>query len=98
MNKITRKTKGITFNDLIEDFEDFSKYEHRKSSTFYAKAIITINEEFYPNIDRMYDGYWETNEFIHSEIDCDKNEITELNRVEKAERVITQSYWKLVEN
>lgn len=98
MNKILRSNNEVTFDDLIEDFEDFSYYEHRKNSTFYAKAIITINEKYYPHIDRMYDGCWETNKFIHSEIDCDKNEITELNRVEKAERVITESYWKLVEN
>jgi len=100
MNKITRQTAkeiGFDFDILLEDMET-SKQEHRKGSTFYMSSIVTINERWCPEVPRELDGYWETNPYIWSEFDWDKNEIQELTRVEKRERVITETYWEPVKD
>jgi hypothetical protein len=100
MNKITRKTAkemGIDFNSLLDDMEP-SVQEHRRANTFYKRSIVTINEEWFPEVPRELDGYWETNQYIWSEYDWDKNEIEELTRVEKKERVITETYWEPVKD
>lgn len=101
INKITRKNAkelGVDFNELISDFDDTSFQEHRRGSSFYIRSIIVIRESWFPEIDRSLDGYWETNTYVYSEQDVDLSEITELNRVEKKERVITETYWDKVED
>lgn len=100
-NKITRqnaKELGVDFNELISDFDDTSFQEHRRGSTFFTRSIIVIREQWFPEANRELDGYWETNTYISSEDDKDLNEITELNRVEKKERVVTETYWEKVES
>ena len=101
INKITRnnaKELGVDFNELISDFNDTSYEEHRRGSTFYTRSIIVIREQWFPEVNRELDGYWETNTYVCSEDDRDLSEITELNRVEKKERVITETYWDKVES
>lgn len=100
INKITRGTAkelGVNFNELISDFDDTSYKEHRRGATFYTRSIIVIREEWFPEVNKELHGYWETNTYISSEDDRDLNEITELNRVEKKERVISETYWEKVE-
>lgn len=100
MNKITResaKEMGIDFNSLLDDMET-SKEEHRRGSTFYMRSIVEINEKYFPEIPRELDGYWETNQYIWSEEDWDKDEIDTLTRVEKKERIITETYWEPVKD
>lgn len=100
MNKITRKTAkemGINFNSLLDDMET-SKEEHRRGSTFYMRSIVEINEKYFPEVPREFDGYWETNQYIWSEEDWDKYEIDTLTRVEKKERIITETYWEPVKD
>ncbi len=100
MNKITRQTAkemGFNFNSLLDAMET-SRMNHRKGSTFYMRSIVTIDEKWCPEVPRELDGYWETNQYIWSEYDWDKNEIEELTRVEKKERVITETYWEPVKD
>lgn len=98
MNKITRKTEGIDFDELLNDFIENSYKEHRRGSTFYTKSIVKIDEESYSEIDRKYDGFWETNQYISSEDDSDLSEIYELNRVEIKDKVVTTQEWVKVTN
>ena len=98
MNKITRKTAkemGFDFNSLLGDMET-SNEEHRRGSTFYMRSIVTIYDGHFPDVPRELDGYWETNQYVWSEDDWDMDEITELFRVVKKERVITETYWEKV--
>lgn len=101
MNKITRKTAkemGFEFNDLISDMDETSYEEHRKGSEFFTRAVIVINEEWFPEVPRELDGFWETNTFIsHSDYGYEEDEITELNRVVQKEEVVTRTYWERVE-
>lgn len=100
MNKITRKSAkemGINFNSLLDDMEP-SVQEHRRGSTFYMRSIVEINEKYFPEVPRELDGYWETNQYIWSEEDWDKDEIDTLTRVEKKERIITVTYWEPVKD
>lgn len=97
VNTIKRKTFEGNFDDLISDFSDFTRYEHRRGSTFHAKALIEINSEYFPELDRELDGTWETNDFIHSEEDFDKQEIHTLHRVKQVEETITIKKWVKVE-
>jgi hypothetical protein len=100
MNTITRNTAkemGFDFNSLLKDMTT-SKREHRRGSTFYLRSIVEINEECFPKIPRELDGYWETNQYNWSEVDWDIDDIAELFRVEKKERVITEIYWEKVKD
>lgn len=100
MNKITResaKEMGIDFEIFLDDMET-SKEEHRRGSTFYMRSIVEINEKYFPEVPRELDGYWETNQYVWSEEYVDWNEIKELRRVEKKERVITETYWEPVKD
>lgn len=102
INKITRATAkelGVDFNELINDMDEISYEEHRRGSNFFTRSIVVINQEYFPDINRELDGFWETNTYVSdSEWGHEKNEITELNRVEKKERVITKTYWEKVES
>jgi predicted dienelactone hydrolase len=101
INKILRKefnSKHYKFNDLIYAFKEFTLYEHRHRSAFNAKAIVELNEKYYPKLDKELYGFWETNQFVQNEDDKYLSEIYELNRVESAERTIIEKYWKLVNN
>ncbi len=100
MNQITRKNAielGLDFNELISDFVENSYQEHRIGANFFTKSIIEINEKWYPNIDRKFDGYWETNTYIWDDNSGpEKDEITELNRVELKEKVVKTKYYELI--
>ena len=98
MNKISKKTFEGDFYDFLEYLEEKSFEEHRRGSTFYVKYVIDINEEDFPEVDRKYDGLWETNQFVESEEDRDLNEIYELNRVEKIEKTIIVTEYQLVKD
>ena len=93
INKILRKDNPKQFEAFVDDFEETSYEEHRRGSTFFTKRIVRIDEEWFPEIDKELYGFWETNKFVYSEDDWDKSEITELNRVEKKEKVITTTEW-----
>lgn len=97
MNSITRKTAkelGIDFNMLLEDFSEHSYQEHRRGSSFYQQSIIEINKKWFPEVSRKYDGYWETNSYVWDDnYGCDKSDITELNRVEKVEKIVKTTEW-----
>lgn len=98
MNKIERKNFEGDFNSLVNDIETFSYEEHRRGSTFYRKGIIEINEKWFPELDRKYDGLWETNQYIDSEDYGDLSEIYELNRVKLVEKTITVQEYQKIEN
>jgi len=100
MNRIARKTAkelGINFDSLIDDMEIVSYEEHRRGSSFYTRSVIEINEEWFPEVSRELDGFWETNTYVSdSEWGHDKSEIHELNRVEEKTKVIETKYWEKV--
>jgi hypothetical protein len=100
INKITRenaKDLNIVFEHLIDDFIDDSYDEHRRGSSFYRKSITEINEEYYPQVSRELDGFWETNLYVWDDnYGYGDGEIHEVNRVEKKEVVITKTEWVIV--
>lgn len=100
MNQITRKLAkelNINFNDIISDIEEYSYQEHRRGATFFTKGIIEIDEEFFPNVPRELDGFWETNTYVHSDDHgFDKDEIDTLTRVEKKVNIIEKIVWEKV--
>lgn len=98
MNKITRENSPIEFNRFLEDFKENSYQEHRRGSNFFTRSIVEINEQWFPELDRSLDGYWETNQYVHDDdYGHDNSDITELNRVEKVDVVTTRKEWKIVE-
>lgn len=98
MNKIERKNFEGDFNSLVLDIEEFSYRKHRRGSTFYTKAIIKINKEWFPELDEKYYGTWETNEFIDCEEDRVLSEIHTLYRVKLVEKTIVIQEYQKVEN
>jgi hypothetical protein len=100
MNRIARETAqylGINFDSLIDDMEIVSYEEHRRGSSFYTRSVIEINEEWFPEVSRELDGFWETNTYVSdSEWGPDKSEIYELNRVEEKIKVVETTYWEKV--
>ena len=101
MNKITRETAkelGFDFNELIQDLDETSYEEHRRGSNFFKRSIVAINEQWFPEVSRELDGFWETNTYVWDDTHgADLSEIHELNRVEQRERVVTTRYWARVE-
>jgi len=101
INKITRETAkelGFDFNRLIQDMDETSYEEHRRGSNFFTRSIVEIHEDWFPEVPRELDGYWETNTYVSdSEWGHDTSEIHELNRVEQREKVVTTTYWVKVE-
>jgi hypothetical protein len=102
-NKITRATANeigfdwFDFNTLLVDFQEDSYKEHRRDSSFYTRSIVEINEEWYPELPRELDGFWETNQYVWDDNHgFDKSDIIELNRVEQKERTIVEKYWERV--
>jgi hypothetical protein len=97
MNTITRKNAdelGIDFDSLIDEFIEDSYIEHRRGSNFYKQSIIEINEEWYPEISREFDGYWETDTYVWNDnYGYDKSDIQELSRVERKEKIVTTFEW-----
>lgn len=100
INRITRATAkemGFDFNSLLEDFQEHSYEEYRGGPSFYAQSIVKVNEEWYPELPRELDGFWETNMYIWDDnCEFDKGEIKELIRVEQRERTIVEKYWEQV--
>lgn len=100
MNKITRaiaKELNIDFNDLISDFDDTSYKNYRRGSNFFTRSIVVINEEYFPDVPRDLDGFWETNTYVWDDNEgFNHMDIYELNRVEKKEKVVTTTYWEIV--
>lgn len=97
VNKITRanaKELNIDFDYLIEDFYEESYSEHRRGSNFFTKSIVQINEEYFPDVSRELDGFWETNTYIWDDsYGYENSDIHEVNRVEKKEIIITKTEW-----
>lgn len=100
MNKITRQTDiPVEFNILIDEFLCDSYKKHRRSSNFFTRSIVEINERWFPELDRSLDGFWETNDYISdSEEGMDKVDIKELNRVEKVTIMVPTTEWQLVKD
>lgn len=100
MNKITRQTAqeiGIDFDSLLEDFLVDSYKEFRRGSNFFTKSIVLINEQWYSEVPREFDGYWETNKYVwDSDYGFDRSDIYELTRVEKKEKTVVTTYWEEV--
>ena len=101
ITKITRqlaKELEVDFNLLLEDFVEDSYQEHRRGSNFYTQSIVEINEEYYPQVPRELDGFWETNSYVWDDnYGYDKSDITELTRVEKVPVIQTTYEWLPVE-
>lgn len=104
VNTLTRRTHPELFKTILEDFfywvKEDSEFEHRKGSSHYRKCIVELEEkdqQWFKQIDNFddYVGFWETNHFMWSDMDWDKNEIIELTRVEKVP--VTTYEWKPVE-
>ena len=81
------------WTDLLSDFLEFSVKEHRRGGTFFVQQIVKVDGEFFPNNPELF-GFWETNQFIWSEQDYDKRDITELRRVHKAVKTTTVESWE----
>jgi hypothetical protein len=100
MNKITRETAkemGIDFENLISDMEIISYEEHRRGSNFYTRSVVEIKEEWFPEVPRELDGFWETNTYVSdSDWGHESSEIYELNRVEKKVKVVETTYWEKI--
>jgi hypothetical protein len=100
MNKITRETAkemGIDFENLISDMEIISYEEHRRGSNFYTRSVVEIKEEWFPEVSREFDGFWETNTYVSdSDWGHESSEIYELNRVEKKVKVVETTYWEKI--
>jgi hypothetical protein len=100
MNKITRETAkemGIDFENLISDMEIISYEEHRRGSNFYTRSVVEIKEEWFPEVSRELDGFWETNTYVSdSDWGHESSEIYELNRVEKKVKVVETTYWEKI--
>jgi len=105
INKLDERTAeqfGLNFDDLLNNFYDDSLSDYRRGSnnyydTFYKQSIVEINEKDYPNVDKQLYGFWETNEYIHSDdYGFDKREIHTLTRVVQKEKTIVQKYWEKV--
>ena len=100
MNKITRETAkemSIDFENLISDMEIISYEEHRRGSNFYTRSVVEIKEEWFPEVSRELDGFWETNTYVSdSDWGHESSEIYELNRVEKKVKVVETTYWEKV--
>jgi hypothetical protein len=100
INRITRDTAkemGFDFNSLLEDFQENSYEEHRRDSNFFVQSIVEIEEEWYPEVPRELDGFWETNMYVWDDsCEFNKGEIKELIRVEQRERTIVEKYWEQV--
>lgn len=100
INKLDERTAeqfGLNFDDLLDDFYDDSLSVQRRGGTFYKQSIVEINEKYYPDVDKELYGFWETNEYIHSDdYGFDKREIDTLTRVVQKEKTIVQKYWEKV--
>jgi hypothetical protein len=100
INKITRitaKEMGFDFNTLLEEFQEDSVQEHRRGSNFYTRSIVEVNEKWYPELPREFDGFWETNQYVWDDnYGFDKSDINTLYRVEQKERTIVEKYWEKV--
>ena len=98
INKLDEKTAeqfGLNFDDLLDNFYDDSLSVQTRGGTVYKQSIVEINEKDYPNVDKQLYGFWETNEYIHSDdYGFDKIEIDTLTRVVQKERTIIQKYWE----
>lgn len=99
--KILKKEWGNTeynWNYLIDDFQEHSFDIHRKGSNFYRKSIIQINETYFPNLDKEYYGFYETNTYIYDDnYGVDRSEIIELTKVEKKTKLVEVTYWEPIE-
>jgi len=100
INRITRDTAKemrFDFNSLLEDFQQNSYEDHRRGSNFYVQSIVEIKEEWYPEVPRELDGFWETSMYVWDDnYGFDKSDIKELIRVEQKERTIVEKYWEQV--
>ncbi len=100
MNKITReiaKEMNIDFDNLISDMDIISYEEHRRGSNFFTRSVIEINEEWFPEVSRELDGFWETNTYVSdSDWGHESSDIHELNRVVEKVKVVETKYWEKV--
>jgi len=97
MNKLTRKEAlelGIDFDLLIDDFYCHSSDKHRRESSFYRTSITEISERWQPDVDRSFDGFWETNSYVWDDVyGYDTTDICELTRVELRTRTVEIKEW-----
>ena len=97
MNIITRETllpKELEFKNLLTDFIQDSYNRSYHGSTFLRKSITEINEEYFPELDRSFDGFWETNEYlIDSEKGLETDKITSLTRVKEVVKTVVSRSW-----
>ena len=97
LNEKIAKEYGLDFNELLDDFYEDSFINPRRGSTFYKQSIVEINEEYYPEVSNELYGFWETNEYVWSDIDgFDGSEIHTLTRVVEKQRIISEKYWEKV--
>lgn len=94
INKILKKDYPDLFEEILEDEEiEHSLDEHRRGSNFYRQSIFKIDQENFPDFPKWW-GFWESNRYIwDSEYGMDDDEIYELNRVERKEKIVTTYSW-----
>lgn len=99
ITKFNRSDVGNeNFDNFIDDYHAYSHDEHRRGSNFYTKAIVLINEEFFPQFPEYW-GYWETNMFIRdTEYGWERDEIYELTRVEMQTIMVPKNVWVAVKS
>jgi hypothetical protein len=97
LNEKIAKEYGLDFDKALDNFIEDSYNKYRKNSTFYKQSIVEINEKDYPEVSNELYGFWETNEYVWSDIDgFDGSEIHTLNRVVEKQRIISEKYWEKV--
>jgi hypothetical protein len=99
MNILTRESHPEILELVTEngDWYDQSKNDHRRGSNFFCQNIYKIDEKYFPEIDREFDGFWETNTFVFdAEFGFDRSEIRTLTRVEQKTKLVEVKTWEPV--
>ena len=98
ITKITKADYPDQWENFIDDFSEFTYNAHRRGSTFFSKALIDINEEYFPEFPELW-GYWETNLFTRSDdYGIERSEIRELSRVEQKSKMVETFEWVPVQS
>jgi hypothetical protein len=94
MTRYTKQQEPELFDLIWDEDRETSFEDHRKGSSFYVQWVFDLTSQSIPE---KYRGFWETNQFIWSDLDYDKDDIRELTKVEKVEEIKKTYAWKETE-
>lgn len=93
MNIIRKADYPKLWDDIVDDFREYSFRQHRRQSNFYTRCIFHIDESISPENPELY-GYWESDTFVDdSEYGRDGDEIDVLYRVKQQKKIIEKLEW-----